>query len=107
MQKESKIKDNIRIGSQTIVNLGVESKTTSSQRVRTIIQHCVLMPKPQLFAELINMYLGIQGDKFNLKHFNEVNQFVDDNRDYFYLPEGPEDYRSDMDDDHKFVADIH
>ena len=53
------------------------------------------------------MYLGIQGDKFNLKHFNEVNQFVDGNRDYFYLPEGPEDYRSDMDDDRKFVADIH
>ena len=28
------------------------------------------------------------------------------NYEYFYRPEDPDDYRSDMDDDHDFVADI-
>ena len=35
-----------------------------------------------------------------------VNQFTEDNYEYFYLPEDPDDYRSDMDDDHDLVADI-
>ena len=37
------------------------------------------------------------------KHFDEVNQFLEDN---FYPPEDPDDYRMDMDDDHDLVADI-
>ena len=39
-------------------------------------------------------------------HFDEVNQFIEDNYEYFYPPEDTDDYRSDMDDDHDFVADI-
>ena len=36
----------------------------------------------------------------------EVNQFIEDNYEYFYPPEDPDDYRSDMDNDHDLVADI-
>ena len=32
--------------------------------------------------------------------------FLEDNYEYFYPPEDPDDYRSDMDDDHDLVADI-
>ena len=43
---------------------------------------------------------------FDSKHFDEVNQFIEDNYEYFYPPEDPDDYRSDMDDDHDLVADV-
>ena len=45
-------------------------------------------------------------DNFDSNHFDEVNQFIEDNYEYFYPPEEPDNYRSDMDDDHDFVADI-
>ena len=41
-----------------------------------------------------------------LKASKEVNQFIEDNYEYFYPPEDPDGYRSDMDDDHDLVADI-
>ena len=44
---------------------------------------------------------------FDSNHFDEVNQFIEDNYEYFYPPEDPDDYRSDMDDDHDLVADIY
>ena len=31
---------------------------------------------------------------------------MEDNYEYFYPPEGPDDYRSDMDDAHDLMADI-
>ena len=31
---------------------------------------------------------------------------MEDNYEYFYPPEDPDDYRSDMDDDHDLMADI-
>ena len=43
---------------------------------------------------------------FDSNHFNEVNQFIEDNYEYFYPPEDPNDYRSDLDDDHDLVANI-
>ena len=43
-------------------------------------------------------------DNFDSKHFDEVNQFIEDNYEYFYPPEDPDDYRSDMDDDHDLVV---
>ena len=43
---------------------------------------------------------------FDSKHFDEVNQFIEDNYKYFYPPEDLDDYRTDMDDDHDLVADI-
>ena len=45
-------------------------------------------------------------NNFDSKHFDEVNQFIEDNYEYFYPPEDPDDYRTDMDDDHDLVADV-
>ena len=60
----------------------------------------------QLFAEFVERHFGIQNDNFDSNHFNKVNQFIEDNYEYFHSPEDPNDYRSDMDDDHDLVADI-
>ena len=60
----------------------------------------------QPFAESVKRHLGIQSDNFVSNHFDEVNQFMEDNYEYFYPPENPDDYRSDMNDDHDLVADI-
>ena len=62
--------------------------------------------KAQLFAESVQRHFGIQSDNFDSNHFDEVNQFIEVNYEYFYPPEDPDDYRSDMDDDHDLVADI-
>ena len=59
--------------------------------------------KAQLYVE---RHFGIQSNNFDSNHFDEVNQFIEDNYEYFYPPEDPDDYRSDMDDDHDLVADI-
>ena len=62
--------------------------------------------KAQLFAESVERRFGVQSDKFDSKHFDDVNQFIKDNYEYFYPPEDPDDYRTDMDDDQDLVADI-
>ena len=62
--------------------------------------------KAQLFAESVERHFGIQSDNFDSNHFDEVNQFMEDNYEYFYPREDPHDYRSDMDDDQDLVADI-
>ena len=62
--------------------------------------------KVQLFAKSVERHSGIQSDNFDSKHFDEVNEFIEDNYVYFYPPEDPDDYRVDMDDDHDLVADI-
>ena len=62
--------------------------------------------KAQLFAESVERHFGIQSDNFDSKHFDEVNQFIEDNYKYFYPPEDPDDCRTDMDDDHDLMADI-
>ena len=62
--------------------------------------------KAQLFAESVERHFGIQSDNFDLKHSDEVNQFIENNCEYFYPPEDPDDYRTDMDDDYDLVADI-
>ena len=59
----------------------------------------------QLFAESVERHFGIQSNNFDSNHFDEVNQFIEDNYEY-YPPEDTDDYRSDMDDDHDLVADI-
>ena len=60
----------------------------------------------QLFSESVERHFGIQSNNFDSNHFDEVNQFIEDNYEYFYPPEDPDDYRSDMGDDHDLVADI-
>ena len=62
--------------------------------------------KAQLFAESVERQFGIQSDNFDSNRFDEVNQFIEDTYEYFYPPEDPDDYRSDMDDDHDLVANI-
>ena len=62
--------------------------------------------KARLFAESVERHFGIQSNNFDSNHFDEVSQFIEDNYEYFYLPEDPNDYRADMDDDHDLVADI-
>ena len=62
--------------------------------------------KAQLFAESVERHFGIQSGNFDLNHFDEVSQFKEDNYEYFYPPEDPDDYRSDMVDDHDLVTDI-
>ena len=60
----------------------------------------------QLFAKSVKRHLGIQSDNFDSNHSDEVIQLIEDNYEYFYPPEDPDDYRSDMNDDHDLVADI-
>ena len=62
--------------------------------------------KTQLFAKSVKTHFGIQNDNFDSKHFDEVNQFIEDNYEYFYPPEDPGDYRTDIDHGHDLVADI-
>ena len=57
-------------------------------------------------AESVERHFGIQSNNFDSNHFDEVNQFIEGNYEYFYAPEDPNDNRSDMDDDHDLVADI-
>ena len=38
--------------------------------------------------------------------FHEVNKFVEDNYQYFYPPEDPDDYRFDVGNEHELVADV-
>ena len=62
--------------------------------------------KAQLFAESVERHFSIQRYNFDSNHFDEVNRFMEDNYEYFYPLKDPDDYRSDMDDDHDLVADI-
>ena len=59
----------------------------------------------QLFSESVERHFGIENDKSDSNHFIEVNQFIEDNHKYFYPPEGPEDYRFDVGNDHELVDD--
>ena len=62
---------------------------------------------PRLTLIRCNSLPGLSKDtNFDSNHFDEVNQFIEDNYEYFYLPEDPDDYRLDMDDDHDLVTDI-
>ena len=41
--------------------------------------------KESLFAESVERHFGMQNDNFDSKHFDEVNQFIEDNYEYFIL----------------------
>ena len=127
-QLPQKIKDNLRIESQAswekfCNNISLETNHTESWRkiknflkpkgqrdypalrldAKTAMTNA---DKVQLFVKSVEKQFGIQSDNFDSKHFGEVNQFIEDNYGYFYPPEDPDDYRTDMDDDHDLVADI-
>ena len=48
--------------------------------------------RAQLFAKSVERHFGIESDNFDLNHLNEVNQFIEDNHEYFYPSEDPDDY---------------
>ena len=62
--------------------------------------------KAQLFAESVERHFGIESDHFDSNHFSEVNKFIDDNYQYFYPPEDPDDYRFDVGNEHELVANV-
>ena len=62
--------------------------------------------KAQLFAESVERHFGIEREHFDSNHFNEVNQFIEDNHRYFYHPEDPDDYRFDVGNEHELVEDV-
>ena len=100
-QLQKEIKDNLRVESQAIWekfcnDISLETNHTeswrkvknySNQRIRAIIQHCVSMRKlPRLMQIRSNSLpnlskdtLAFRADNFDSKHFNEVNQFIEDN----------------------------
>ena len=45
--------------------------------------------KAQFFAETVDRHFGIQNDNFDSKHFDEVNQFIEDNYEYFIFLKTP------------------
>ena len=127
-QLQKKIKDNLRIESQAswekfCNDISLETNHTESWRkIKNFLKpkgqrdYPALQldaktaktnaDKAQLFAESVERHFGIQSNNFDSNHFDEVNQFIEDNYEYFHPPEDPDDYRSDMDDDHDLVADI-
>ena len=62
--------------------------------------------KAQLFAESVERHFSIESDHFDSNHFDEVNKFIEDNHQYFYPPEDPDDYRFDVRNEHELVADV-
>ena len=71
-----------------------------------LIYHRPTANIPHFTSSHLTSFVCIQCDNFDSNHFDEVNQFIEGNYEYFYPPEDPSDYRSDMDDDHDLVADI-
>ena len=122
-QLQKKIKDNLRIESQAswekfCNNISLETNHTESwhkiknflkpkgQQDYPALQLDVKTTKTkadqaQLFAKSVERHFGIQSHIFDSNHFDEVNQFIEDNYnyEYYYPPEDSDDYRSDMDDD--------
>ena len=109
MQKE--IKDNLRIESQAswekfCNDISLETNHTESWRkIKNFLKPKGQRDYPalsldaetaktnadkvQLFAESVERHFGIQSDNFDLKHFDEVNQFIEDNYVYFILLKTP------------------
>ena len=127
-QLQKEIKDNLRIELRVswekfYNNISLETNHTKSWRkIKTFLKpkdQCnypalrlntktakTNADKAQLFAESVERHFGIQSDYFDSNYFDEADQFIEDNYKYFYPPEDPDDYKSDMDDDHDLVADI-
>ena len=127
-QLQKEIKDNLRIESQAIweqfcTNISLETNHTESwHEIKSFLKpkgqrnYLALhlnaktaktnANKAQSFAESVKRHFGIQNDNFDYKHFDEFSQFIEDNYEYFYPPEDPDDYRTNMDDDHNLVVNI-
>ena len=91
--------------------VALKSKTFSNQRASTIIRLCNLMRKPPRLTMIRRNFLPkVSKETFRVTILIQTTSMrsisLEDNYEYFYPPEDPDDYRSDMDDDHDLVADI-
>ena len=126
MQKQ--VKDDLRIESQAIWekfcnSISLETDSNESwcriknflkplgQHDYPTLQHASKVTKTnadkvQLFAKSVDRHFGIESIHFDLNHFNKVNNLIEDNHQYFYPPEDPDNYRFDERNQHKLVADV-
>ena len=110
-QLQKEIKDNLRIESQAswekfCNDISLETNHTESWRkIKNFLKpmgQCdypalrldvktakTNADKVQVFAESVERHFGIQSDNFSSKHFDEVNQFIEDNYVYFILLKTP------------------
>ena len=127
-QLQKQVKDDLRVESQAswekfCNSISLETDSNESwrkmknflkpkgQRDYLTLQHANKVAKTnadqaQLFAESVERHFGIESDHFDSNHFNEVNKFIEDNYQYFYPPEDPDDYRFDVGNEHELVADV-
>ena len=127
-QLQKQVKDDLRVESQAswekfCNSISLETKSHESwhkiknflkpkgQRNYPTLQHANKVAKTnadkaQLFAESVERHFGIESDHFDSNHFNEVNKFIEDNYQYFYPPDDPDDYRFDMGNEHELVVDV-
>ena len=127
-QLQKQVKDDLRIESQAswekfCNSISLEADSNESwrkiknflkpkgQRDYPTLHHATKVAKTnadkaQLFAESVERHFGIESEHFDSNHFNEVNKFVEDNYQYFYPPEDPDDYRFDVENEHELVADV-
>ena len=127
-QLQKQVKDGLRIESQAsweqfCNSISLETDSNESwhrikiflkpkgQRDYPTLQHASKVAKTnadkaQLFAESVKRHFGIESVHFDFNHFNEVNKFIEDNYQYFYPPEDPDDYRFDVGNEHELVADV-
>ena len=116
-QLQKQVKDDFRVESQAswekfCNSISLETDSNESwrkiknflkpkgQRDYPTLQHANKVAKTnadkaQLFAESVERHFGIESAHFDSNHFNEVNKFIEDNYQYFYPPEDPDDYRFD------------
>ena len=127
-QLQKQVKDDLRIESQASwekfcnsISLETDSNEfwrriknflkPKGQHAYPTLQHASKVAKTnadkaQLFAESVERYFGIESVHFDLNHFNEVNKFIEDNYQYFYPPEDPDDDRFDVGNEYELVADV-
>ena len=127
-QLQKQVKDDLRVESQAswekfCNSISLETDSNESwrkiknflkpkgQRDYPTLQHANKVAKTnaekaQLFAESVERHFGIESDHFDSNHFNEVNKFIEDNYQYFYPPEDPDDYRFDVGNEHELVVDV-
>ena len=91
----------------TVVSLGVKYKKISSQgssQLSSTTSITKLLRLTQIRrTSLLKLWKGISAHKSLIEN-TQVNQFVEDYFECCYVPEDPDGYRSDMDEDDDLVA---
>ena len=127
-QLQKQVKDDLRIESEAswekfCNSISLETDSNESwrriknflkpkgQRDYPTLQHAskvakTTADKAQLFAESVERHFGIESVHFDSNYFTEVNKFIEDNYQYFFPPEDPDDYRFDVGNEHELVADV-